>query len=364
VSLRLKTRLGLLDPIHIVPYRGFGNADRMTLMARVLEDKGIEAPGEDDDKWDNLLNAYRRFASDEIHDVRVRLAFKGTEQVEPTDDDGFARFVFAPSEPLPGDRLWHEVELELLDDDLLDGVSEGQEGPVTATGKVIVPPPGCTFGVISDLDDTVIRTHATNWRQMARLTFLGNAHTRMPFDGVAAFYQALQEGVEGEARHPFFYVSSSPWNLYDLLVDFLELQTIPKGPLLLRDLGLDENKFIKTGHGKHKTAQIERVFDTYPDLPFVLVGDSGQRDPEIYRDVAKRHPDRVTAIYIRDVTTPARDREVHAIADEVEEATGIAMVLVDDSRAAAEHAAEHGLIRPDAIDAVEGEVAEAQTKTS
>ena len=70
---------------------------------------------------------------------------------------------------------------------------------------------------------------------MAKLTLLHNAHTRLPFEGVAGFYQALQRGRDGEAYNPVFYVSNSPWNLYDLLEDFLDVHGIPRGPLLLRD---------------------------------------------------------------------------------------------------------------------------------
>jgi phosphatidate phosphatase APP1 len=170
----------------------------------------------------------------------------------------------------------------------------------------------------------------------------------LPFEGVAAFYRALHRGLEGRPRNPVFYVSSSPWNLYDLLVDFLTLKGLPKGPLLLRDLGLDRQKFIKSGHGTHKIAQVDRLFEMYPDLPFILIGDSGQHDPEIYKQVVERDPDRVLAIYIRDVSTPRRAREVQALATDVE-AAGVPMQLVPDTEAAAEHAVAKEFIPESAL---------------
>ena len=216
---------------------------------------------------------------------------------------------------------------------------------------VLVPPSDCDFGVISDIDDTVVRTQATNLLKMARITFLGNARTRLPFKGVAAFYQALQQGPAEDGRNPLFYVSSSPWNLYDLLVHFFELQGIPQGPLLLRDLGLDREKFIQTGHRHHKRAQIERLFLRYPDLAWILIGDSGQKDPEIYRDVVRRHPGRVLAIYIRDVSRRRRDRAVRALGDAASD-EGVPLHLVADTAEAAEHAAASGFITPGAVAAV------------
>ena len=106
--------------------------------------------------------------------------------------------------------------------------------------------------------------------------------------------------------------------LYDLLTDFL---AIPEsaGPLLLGDFGLDDEKLIHSPHDEHKHQQIQRVFDTYPSLPFVLIGDSGQRDPEIYLEVVRTAPARVKAVIIRDVTTPQRDSAVQKIAASIAE---------------------------------------------
>jgi phosphatidate phosphatase APP1 len=215
----------------------------------------------------------------------------------------------------------------------------------------LVPPPGAAFGVISDVDDTVLQTHATSYLKAAQVTFLQNARMRLPFAGVAAFYRALQAGPEGTGHNPIFYLSSSPWNLYDLLTDFMKLQQIPAGPLLLRDVGIDQDKFISTSHHAHKLGQIERVFQTHPDLDFILIGDSGQKDPEIYAEVVEKYGDRVLGVYVRDVTQAARDDEVRQIAAGVP----AEMHLVADSLTAARHAAEQGWIAGRAVDAVEAE---------
>jgi phosphatidate phosphatase APP1 len=81
----------------------------------------------------------------------------------------------------------------------------------------------------------VLQSSVTNFLKMARMVLLGNAHTRLPFEGVAAFYRALQRGASGGEFNPIFYVSNSPWNLYDLLEDFMDVHGVPAGPLFLRD---------------------------------------------------------------------------------------------------------------------------------
>jgi phosphatidate phosphatase APP1 len=108
------------------------------------------------------------------------------------------------------------------------------------------PPPSAQFGVISDIDDTVIRTDATRLLRMLKRTLLENARTRLPFEGVAEFYSGLHARRTVRALNPVFYVSSSPWNLYAVLTDFLEHQGIPLGPLMLRDWGISERGVLPT----------------------------------------------------------------------------------------------------------------------
>jgi phosphatidate phosphatase APP1 len=219
---------------------------------------------------------------------------------------------------------------------------------VRETAHVLTPTPDVEFGIISDMDDTVIRTGATTVLQQWRTILFNNAYTRRPFAGIDALYRALALGADEKGHNPLFYVSSSSWNLYMLFRNILDLHKIPAGPMLLRQYGIDPQKGISFGHRDHKIEQIEPILDTYPDLQFVLIGDSGQKDPEIYRELVASHPGRISAIYIRDVTTPERDREVHAIAEEVAE-MGVPMVLVEDTIGAAEHAVEHGLINEAAL---------------
>jgi phosphatidate phosphatase APP1 len=205
------------------------------------------------------------------------------------------------------------------------------------------------------MDDTVLQSHVTSIVQAFRTVLLGNARTRLPFPGVAAFYRALHAGASGTEQNPIFYVSSSPWNLYDLLVDFFDHQGIPAGPLTLRDWDFDRSALGSGRLHRFKDAAIREIMGVFPELPVILLGDSSQQDPEIYRDVVREFPERVLAIYIRDVKrTPERHAAITSLVAEVEASRSV-LVLADDSMAAARHAAEKGFIKADALASIGGE---------
>lgn len=345
----LKERLGAVlgsdDPIMIAAYHGYGTPHLLRLRGRVLENEGVREAAEDDRLWDNLLNMYRRLESDEIPFARVRVHFQGQATDVVADDEGFFSAHVELPAPLPADALWRQVELELLEP------LRAEQPPVHATGQVLVPPGTAQFGVISDIDDTVVYSHATSLLRMARLVFLGNARTRLPFPGVAAFYQALQGGGSGSAQNPLFYLSSSPWNLYDLLLEFFRLHEIPIGPFFLRDWGVSAAELLPTRHHDYKLGILRHILGFYPELPFILIGDSGQEDPEIYRAVVDEFPGRILAIYIRDVTGAARSEEVARLAAEVAQ-TPTALILAPDTLVMAEHALASGWIHADVLDRV------------
>lgn len=352
---RLKNRLfGRLDahkPYKIVYYRGFGSPSAVWLKGRVLRERDLSTPSDRDTFWQNLLATYQRFESDEVPGVTVRIEAFGRSYTTVTDEEGYFELTINPPNDLlmayPG-RAWFPVRYAL------DGVVQpNSQEAVVKDGHLMISPPFSQFGVISDIDDTVLVTGATSLLQTARLTFLGNAYTRLPFAGIAAFYRALQSGPVTTLFNPIYYVSSSPWNLYDLLIDFFRIQGIPKGPLLLRDFGLNRELLASEGHHTHKLAMIRKVLDVNPQLPFVLVGDSGQQDPEIYAQVVRENPNRIRAVYIRDVSpgvdaTDTRDASVRELI-QTADALNVPMLLVADTVAAAEHAASLGLIDPDTI---------------
>jgi phosphatidate phosphatase APP1 len=348
-SLRSRIRkvTGFADPLMIIPYLGYGTADKLLLSGRVLEDEGFTPSGNADSTWQNLISMYKRFETDEVPGARIRALFQGVETEVIADQEGYFSLEINPARPLDS-RPWQEVELELLEPLSRDGQT------VRATAQVLVPSATARFGIISDVDDTIISTNVTNKLKMILTVILLNEHTRKPFEGVAAFYRALQKGASGSEDNPIFYVSGSAWNLYTLLVEFLKVQEIPIGPLLLRDFGDHRLLSSNAQHG-HKMANIRRLLQTFPHLPFVLIGDSGEQDPEIYRAVVKEYPKRIRVIYVRSVDRhPSRIAAIDKLIEEVQQ-TASQLVLTPDSEFAAVHAAAEGLISTGELSSIRAE---------
>lgn len=359
LKTRLFHRLSSDTPYKIIYYRGFGgpshgSASAVWLKGRVLRQRWLTTPSDRDTFWQNLLATYQRFESDEVPGVTVRVDAFGQSYTTLTNNDGYFELTITPPGDLPSGRAWFPVRYSLDDIVQPDSADEGAGQRVVKDGYLMISPAFSLFGVISDIDDTVLVTDATNLLQTAKLTFLGNAYTRLPFAGIAAFYRALQSGPVTTLFNPIYFVSSSPWNLYDLLVDFFRIQGIPKGPILLRDFSLNTKLLSAEGHHTHKLAMIRKVLDMNPTLPFVLIGDSGQQDPEIYAQVVRENPGRIKAIYIRDVSEDRRDEAVRELI-RATDAYNVPILLVADTVAAAEHAASIGLIDPDTIPEIQAD---------
>lgn len=335
-KLWLGKKLGLVHTVMIMPYQGFGNGKELFFLGRVLMDRGIGASMLEDSKWRNFQKMYKRFMSWEISEAKVEASFEGITKTAITDSEGYFEIRMELPQPIKGENRWQKIRVELVDQ-----VVKNQK-PSVAYSHVFVPSEHVEFGIISDIDDTIVPTGATKMWAMVKTTFLGNAMTRVPFPGVAAFYQALSKGLVGHENNPFFYVSSSPWNLYDFLHELMSIHHLPQGPLMLRDVGLSQEHFFAGSHTVHKLVQIERIFDIITDIPFILIGDSGQHDAEIYLQVIRDFPGRVKMVYIRDVD-PASHQKVLKIAEEIGK-LGVEMMLITDTIEATHHAVSKGWI--------------------
>jgi phosphatidate phosphatase APP1 len=331
------------DPFELLAYRGYGTAARAHVYGRALEVRNVSASTDADSTLRNLLNTYRRAESDPLPFARVTVEYADTSATMNADDEGFFGGWIDLPQPIADDKEWNNYEVSLV-----APVRSGVD-TVTATGEILVPPPTARFGVISDIDDTVIQSRVSNFLQAARTVMLGNARTRLPFPGVAAFYRALRDGASGDEKNPIYYVSSSPWNIYDVITEFLDIQKVPHGPLLLRDWDIGWGLLASSRHFDHKGVAIRNIMQLYGGMQFILIGDTSQHDPEIYRQIVAEFPNRVQAIYIRDVTVNVeRSASVKKLAEEVL-AAGSTLVLAEDTLGAAKHAAEHGWISREAL---------------
>jgi phosphatidate phosphatase APP1 len=323
-------RTQFAQPRQIMAYIGHGNDSHVWVRGRVLANKPIRGPEEDDNWWDNLRATYQRWETDEVAGASVELLYGSQRRVVVTDEEGYYQALFKRD----GESAHTEIVIAR---------SQREGAAIVAQHKIMLPDPSAKYMVISDMDDTVIHTGITNVLLAARLTFLNNAKTRKPLAGVASLYRELARGTNGRAQNPIYYVSNSGWNMYDLLRDFIELNDIPRGPIFLRDLGLNP---VERDSTDHKANTIRDLLAHYPKLPAVLIGDSGQHDAELYASVAKEFPDRIIAIYIRDVDPhhdSAHDAKVDAIIKD-RSGGGIPMLRGRDSQAFAAHMQSVGLL--------------------
>ena len=315
-------------------YRGFGSPGRVVVQGHAFRQSPLPRGQYRQNFWANAWGLLRLFLVRPWAKAPVRVTVAGQTAGTRTDADGFFRLELDLPAPLPAG--WHPAAAELLD---------AASGAVLAMAAAEVHVPYETpYAFISDIDDTFLVSHsATRWQRLWVL-LSRNARSRAAFADVAAHYQWLARAGPATPAQPnaFFYVSSSEWNLYDFIVEFAELNRMPKGVFQLSQLKRF-SQLRQTGQNKHitKLDRIVRIFAACPGQHFVLLGDDSQHDPSIYAAVAKRFPQRVRAVYIRQVHAGGRLVAETALA-EIKQA-GVDTCYFEHSRAALQHSQEMGL---------------------
>lgn len=321
------------DPIIIMPYGGYGNGKTIHGQARVLEDEGITEHS-NETILGNLVRSFKRFETDEIRGANVEATWEGGKTTLTSDSEGYIYLNIDHQLKLEQNgTFWMPLEYTL---------KEGGGKAFSVKSSIMVPSKAANFGIISDMDETVLQTGLDSflrWKVILN-TFTAGSKKRIPLAGAQEFYSMLVGGRSGDAENPIFYLSNSPWNLYDYLTSFLEYHKFPKGPLLLRDIGLENKKKTSFLEG-NKFVKISHILKTYPELPFVLIGDGEDLDPEIYLEIAKQFPEQIMAIYIRSVTD---EKKTLRIARLIERTKNVEVKLISHTNEAIAHARTEGLI--------------------
>jgi len=288
----LLTWLHLTNQPTVKVYHGFGNDKRLTIHGSVFRRSPLPRKKHRSNVLVNLFGLIRLFLVKPYAQATVRVFVDNQYTEAKTDDDGYFRLEVPLVQPLPGG--WHPVRAELIDQTLMAVTAWGE-------GEVLVPDQ-TPFACISDIDDTFLVSHSATLTKRLKVLLTKNAHTRQPFEGVVTHYQLLAEANSGPSTNPFFYVSSSEWNLYDYILEFSKKNGLPNGVYLLSPLK-QLNEVLKTGQNKHMTKfmRIVRILETYPQQQFILLGDDTQEDPTIYASVAEHFPKQIHCVYIRQV---------------------------------------------------------------
>ena len=323
------------DDLMIMPYRGYGRPDRILLVGRVLEDEGI-GHIDPEGRRTTLLDNLKRFGTDEVPGAKLKITFGKNVFETYTDHEGYYHLEEDLVSPVQGSNTqrWLYAEVELLE------APNYPDQQVIVRAPIYFPNQDARIGIISDVDDTVLET-AVNSRLKLKtmyLTFFRSAGKRVAIQGVPQLYRDLVVGSDGEQDNPVFYVSAGPWNIFDMLKEFMELQDLPKGPIMLQDFGVPTAE-QREGWSKHKQQTIGKILEMYPHLNFIMLGDTSGHDADNYTALAAAYPDRIEAVYIHATRHTRKDARVAAI---VEANTHIDMHLVNSVDEIRQHARSRG----------------------
>ncbi|WP_296314130.1 App1 family protein [Winogradskyella sp. UBA3174] len=327
------------DPLQIITFKTYGTASHLYLKGRALEDEDIDLEKK---SWFSLLvNSWKRFETDEIRNTPLKITLPNGKIIESsTDAEGYYLIDESTENTIEHIDTEGWLAYEVAYTSTRD--SRKIQLKNCFLGQMLIPKIDSSFGVISDIDDTILHTGVAStlkWRVIVN-TFFKTPHKRKALEGSAEFYHALHNGKSCTEANPIFYVSNSPWNLYRYLEFFLKMNNFPKGPILLRDL---RTPFDRTPRSElaHKYHEIYNILNTYVDLKFILIGDCGEKDAYIYLDVVKAFPNRIAAIYLRSVD---HSRKMKKISNLFENYKAVPVRIVQTSDEAIKHAKKHKFI--------------------
>ncbi|TDQ09719.1 App1 family protein [Pedobacter metabolipauper] len=319
--------------VSVKVYHGYGHEKNLVVYGHVFRFKAKTKQLFSNNLFVNIVHLLKLFILKPYPFVQVRLTFNGQEVYQKTEYDGFFKFEWAAANSVKAG--WHGVKVEALDD----------AGIVLAVGQGKVYVPHITqYAFISDIDDTIMISHSATIGRRLRELFIKNPRTRKTFKDTYTHYTALSlSHTNADQPNPFFYVSSSEWNLYDYLLETFRFNKLPEGAFLLNQIKRwkDLIKTGKTGH-EGKLIRVMRILDAFPNQKFVFFGDNSQKDPAIYTTIAEKYPKNIEAIYIRNVR---KEMEVATLellkkADD----KNISTCLFEDSEDAIAHSKRIGLI--------------------
>lgn len=278
---------------HVTVYHGYGYKDSLIVYGHVVARKPSSRTKYTNNVLLNIISLVKLFLFRPLPGVDVMLTWEQQHIFSTTQRDGSFKFEWASAtDILPG---WHSVTVHVL--------NKQQQPMAFGEGKIFVPHI-TQYGFISDIDDTVLVSHSATTGKRLRVLFTSNPRSRKTFADVVRYYQLLSDAhTEPAVPNPFFYVSSSEWNLYAYLNEFFKHNGLPKGAFLLNEIKR-WYQLVRTGKTKHhgKLIKVARILQVYPKQRFVLLGDNSQSDPEIYVAVANKYPDRIVAIYLRNIS--------------------------------------------------------------
>lgn len=314
-------------------YRGYANNQELIVMGHVFRPSSKEDYDFQRKNFKNATSIIRMFRLATWPNFEVELRIDGQQIRTKTLDDGFFKFCIPHVESSKSGWIDYEVCIEF------------ESEKICETSSFIKPHKG-NFGFISDIDDTFLVSHTRSPLRKLYILLFKNVYDRKVFQDVVPHYLALSSaGVNNKTeKNPFFYVSSSEWNLYRFITQFTEIHDLPRAVLLLKDIKTSLRDLFFSGRGSHnhKFEKIKHILEFYPNLQYTLLGDDSQQDPFLYENICKIFPLNVKAVYIRQTGSHQKSRAIASLKNL--ESLKISVCYYKNSSEAIAHSKEIGLI--------------------
>ncbi|WP_443938216.1 App1 family protein [Pedobacter sp. MW01-1-1] len=317
-------------------YHGYGHTHNLVVYGHVFKQNAKSEQVYSNNIFVNILHLIKLFILKPYPFVKIKLSFLGQTLYNKTERDGFFKFEWEAKQNISAG--WHEVKVEAL--------NEYDELLASGKGKIYVPHI-TQYAFISDVDDTVMVSHSATIGRRLRELFIKNPRTRRTFPDAANHYQQLAlSHTSPDQPNPFFYVSSSEWNLYDYLIETFKFNKLPDGAFLLNTIKQWKD-LLRTGKTAHegKLLRVMRILDAFPNQKFVFFGDNSQQDPAIYNSIITKYPKNIAAVYIRNIR-PEKEPDTAYLLNLMEKQR-VKTCLFKNSQEAIAHSKKIGLISDD-----------------
>ncbi len=315
----------------VVGFGGIGSQRSARILGRVLM-----ARGDDGRSWLQTRRGWRQFFNAQVPRQPVLVTVGRARRLAFADRGGFVDMTILGHGLTPG---WHDATIQVLHagDVRALGMSEDTAAKLAATlrtatplpapasamherprkGRIRAGRPACVrvrivsdqerFGVVSDIDDTVMVSMLPRLVTAAKHAFVDRVSSREAVPGMAHLLTTLttasasSEDVPPGVHSPIMYLSTGAWNVVPTVRSFLERSGYPAGGFLMTDFGPSNTGWFRSGP-EHKRRELRRLARMFPQMRWLLVGDDGQRDPEIYAEFARDFPRNVAGIAIRSLS--------------------------------------------------------------
>lgn len=270
----------------IISYIGYGNSASVRVLGRVVlgRQQPSQHAGGDVSLQEDLIarRGWRSYVTAPVSYLPVSVQVGNVSHRTVTDRSGYIDLMVGDHGLEPG---WHDVQ-----------ILAKAAAPISARVRIVSS--DAQLGIVSDIDDTTLVTLVPRPLVALWNTFVRHGTARHVVPGMASLYSRILADHPGA---PLFYLSTGAWNVMPTLVQFLRSHGFPAGPMLLTDWGPTNTGWFRSGQ-EHKRVALRRLAAEFPQIRWVLVGDDGQHDPQLYREFAREYPNRVAAIAIRELT--------------------------------------------------------------